>query len=174
MPKKMWKETMLKEIAAYNKLQLNTYLGFNHNAFGYILKIDLHFYTSKSKRWSYVWNTYFGLFYHEFNQDLFDYAINKAKEYFYHIDNDTPYGEIPCCEFIFECSNACKDFCPNPIEKVKMDTDDTCAHCGDRIEMETTGITRNGKMYHYTNEKGHAYEKCVEAAKRDWEVTGNE
>ena len=168
-PKSMW-----GDLAPYHAMQLNTYLGFMHHKFGYVLKGDLAFYKSASKRWSYVWNKYFALIPYDFRQDLFDYTINKTKEYFGYINNNTELGKIKCPEFLFECSDKCKDYCPNPIEKVKIDVNETCFHCRQPVEMGTTGIIRNDNTYHYTNEKGHPFEKCRDACLKAWEVKENE
>jgi len=169
LPKKMW-----KELAPYQIMQLNTYMGFSHTPFGYLLKGDLSFYKSASKRWSYVWNKYFMLYYHKFNQELFDYAIDKTKAYFHYIDNEIKVEKISCPEFLFECDDECKEYCPNPIEKVPMDHNDTCFYCKGLIEMGTKAITRNGNIYHYTNDKGHPFEACVKACREAWEIKENE
>lgn len=163
MPMKLW-----GELAAYNLQQLNTYLGFNHHSFGFLLKMDINFYKSQSTNWNYIWNNYFLLYPFLFDKSLFEYTINRVKDFFNYMNNNTPIEEIPCPEFIFECSGECKNFCPNPIEKTKVDYNEVCEYCKQEIRAGETLITRNNKSYHYTNEKGHAYEECVNACIRDW------
>ena len=90
------------------------------------------------------------------------------------IDEKVPIEEISCPEFLFECDDKCREYCPNHIEKVKMDHTDTCFHCGKEIPMETTAIIRNDNLYHYTNEKGHPHEECVKACKNAWKIEKKE
>lgn len=165
MPKKMW-----GDILPYNLMQLNTYMGFNQNPLGFLWKIDLNFIKSTGK-WEYVWNNYFGLYPIEFNEELFEFTINKGKEYFRCINENVPIQEIPCPEFPeFECKDECNQYCPNQVEKVKIDHFDECIHCKERIDINTTALIRNGKMYHYTKDKQNRYYECVEACKKAWRV----
>ena len=165
MPIKMW-----KALAVYNLQQLNTYLGFAHHDYGFLLKNDQKVYTSKSTRESYVWNNFFMLYPHHFSQELFDYTINRVKEYFNHVNNNTPIEKIACPEFLFECKDKCREYCPNPIDKVKLDVNETCTHCKQEIRAGTTALLRNNQMYHYTTEKGERYEECIKACKDAYEV----
>ena len=182
MPKSMW-----GDIAAYNLMQLNTYLGFNHQEFGYLLKIDLGstkederykshggFLNSASKKYKYIWNKYFLLHKHNFDQKLFDYAIQRLKEYFRCIIEEVKEDDIPCPQFIFSCEDQCSEFCSNPIKKVDMNDNDTCTHCGEVIEMGMKGIIRNNKIYHYTDGHRNRFEPCIQSAKEAWEVEQDE
>jgi len=161
-PKKQW-----YELAPYQIMQLNTYLGIDKQDYGFLLKMDLNFMKSASKGWSYVWNNYFLLYPINFNQKLFDFTIEKTKQHFKYIENKTPLSEIPCPEFPeFECSNECKKHCPNPIDKVKVKVNETCYHCKQEIRADTQLLIRNDRTYHYTSEKMGEYAECVEAAKK--------
>jgi len=177
-PKSMW-----KDLAAYQIFQLNTYMGFLGHLIGFLLKVDLGatkesneypshggYLNSSSTRMDFIWNKYFLLYPHEFDQELFDYAIEKAKRLCGYLKDNIPIEKISCPEFVFSCNDLCKETCPNPIEKVKMDDNDECVHCKGIIEMGTYGIIRNDKMYHYTDIKGHPHEDCVQACKNQWEV----
>ena len=178
LPRSLW-----KDLAIYHILQLNSYMGFNHQKFGFLLKIDLGstkederytphggFYNSSSTKFNFIWNKYFMLYPHEFNEALFDYTIKKLKSVFTCLKLETKEELIPCPEHIFECDDACKDYCPNPINKVKMEDTDICYNCKEPIEMGTWGVIRNNQMYHYTDTKGDPYEACVEACKEAWRV----
>jgi hypothetical protein len=168
-PMKMW-----GDLAPYQLQQLNTYMRFNHNTFGFLLKCDLNFYKSKSKKWAYVWKHYFFLYPFNFNQELFEFTLNRLKNYFNYLDYEDNLYNIPCPEFLFECKNECQEYCPNPIEKVKMDSNDTCHHCGKEIRAGTTGIMRNDRMYHYTDGHRNQFKECVEACKRSFLEVRNE
>ncbi|HDI02728.1 MAG TPA: hypothetical protein ENF95_01180 [Candidatus Aenigmarchaeota archaeon] len=164
LPLKFWKET----VAPYHIMQLNTYMGFSHHRFGFLWKVDLNFYKSESRRWSYIWNNYFRLYPVMFNQALFNYTLERARDYFKYTELENP-GEIPCPEFPeFECNNECREYCPNPIDKVKVDVTEVCEHCKKEIYPGTQMLIRNDQTYHYTDEKGHPYEACVKACKDAW------
>jgi len=176
--KKMW-----GDVAPYHLLQLNANMGFNHNKIGWLWLIDRGatkederypshggVFNSVATKYDNVWNKYHYLYPHEFDQELFDFTIMKLKDVFTCLKENIPSENIRCPEFVFECDNKCKETCPNPIEKVKMDDNDTCVHCKEIIEMGTYGIIRNDKMYHYTDVKGHPYEDCVKECLSSWEV----
>ena len=175
IPKFMW-----KEIAPYYIMQLNSYLGFNHQEFGFLLRCDVGFtgidssrtgfFRSKSKKYPFIWNKYFTLYPHNFNPELFYFTLEKIRNFFYHMDNNTDLAKIPCCEFLFECKDKCRKFCPNPIEEVKMDVNGKCVHCNQEIRAGTKGLMRNNKMYHHTNENGERIEDCIKACKDAYEV----
>jgi len=182
MPKSMWKEA-----APYHLLQLNVNMGFNHNKLGFLWLIDRGatkwqgeyeshggFYNSSSKTNKYLWVHYHMLYPHEFDQGLFTFTIAKLKRVFIALRDNTDVKELKCPEFVFECKDDCKDYCPNPIQKVKMDENDECIHCKEVIEMGTFGLIRNNQMYHYTDVKGHQHEACVQACKSAWEVDEDE
>lgn len=163
-PKNMWGDLL----TVYQREQLNLYMGFNQNNWGLLLKGDLNFYKSKSTRWSFVWNKYFQLFYHEFDRIMFKHSIRKAKKFFRCIIYEIPVECIPCPEFVFECSDTCKDHCKNPITKVPMDHEERCSYCGEIIEIETTALMRNDLLYH--NNK----EECVQACISNWRYDQDE
>jgi hypothetical protein len=164
MPLKMWAE----EIAAYQVNQLNTYLGFNRHEFGFLLRCDLKFYLSASTRWEYIWNNYFRLYPLDFNRELFNYTLNRVKEFFKYMDDEEDVANISCPEFIFECSDECREHCPNPIDKVKVDNVEECSHCKGIIEPGTTALIRDDLIYHYTKDKTHRFNDCVKACKDAW------
>lgn len=164
MPKKMWGDLL----TVYQREQLNIYMIFNQNNFGFLLKGDLNFYKSKSNRWSYVWNKYFQLFYHEFNQKLARQSLRKVKKFFRCIIYKIPIEQISCPCFTFECGDECKDYCPNPIVKVLMDHSERCCYCGEYIEVETTALMRNNRLYHNTKEE------CQQACIKDWRYDQDE
>lgn len=164
LPRKFWGP----KLAPYHLMQLNTYMGFNHHKFGFLLRADLKAFTSQSTRFSYVWNNYFMLYPIQFNQELFDYTLNRIKQFFEYSNEDN-LEKIPCPEFPqFECKGKCRKYCPNPIDKVKIDHTEVCSHCGKPIREGTMALIRNDRVYHYTNEKGHEWEDCVEACKQAW------
>lgn len=171
------------EVAVYHLVQLNTYCGLNGWDFGFLLRCDLGtfsdkggskggFMKSRSKRFSFLWNNYFHFFPHEFNSELFEYSITKAKRIFNYLTDKTELEKISCPKFVFECKDECRKWCPNPIDKVNVDTTEKCAHCGKAIISGTKALIRNDQTYHYTNEKGHEYQDCVKACKKDWRREG--
>lgn len=181
-PKGMW-----KDMAPYHIVQLNVNMGFNRNERGFLWLIDRGstkederyashggFYNSASTTAKYLWNKYHLLDPNEFNQALFDFTLKKLKSVFTCLKLGTKEALIPCPEFVFECKDECSKTCPNPIKKVPMDDNDLCIHCNGVIEMGTTGIMRNNKMYHYTDVKGHPHKLCVRACLDAWEVLSDE
>ena len=174
LPKKMW-----KDIAPYYIMQLNSYLGFHNHKFGFLLRCDLGFtgldfsrtgfFKSKSTKSGYLWNNYFLLYPHYFNEKLFQITLNRISMFFKYIKNHENLRDIPCPEFPeFECEGKCKKYCPNPITKVKMEKNDICSHCGKTIFIGTTAFMRNNKLFHYTGRNRERIEDCIKACKEDY------
>jgi hypothetical protein len=173
LPKGMW-----KELAPYFIMQLNTCLGLNRHKFGFLRRCDVGFtgldssrsgfFKSKSTKFGFIWNKYFSFYPHIFNPELFNFTIEKCKAFFYHMEKTEDLSKIECPDFIFSCEKKCREYCPNPIEKVNMDKNDVCAHCKKEIRMGTKGLIRNNKMYHHTNEHGERYEECIKACKESF------
>lgn len=172
MPIQMW-----STLAPYHIMQLNTYLGFSKQKYGFLLKMDIGclkgecrhggFLQSKAQ-WKRLWNSYFRLYKVMFSQKLFDYTIKRANQFFTYLETDTNLKEIPCPLNVFECTDKCRNYCPNPLEKVKMEVSEKCFHCGRLIEQGTTALIRNGNIYHYTYDKQHVHDKCVKACLDAW------
>jgi CRISPR/Cas system-associated exonuclease Cas4 (RecB family) len=162
MPKKMW-----SDLAPYHQMQANLYTGFCKHLVGFLLKVDKHFITSSGK-FTYIWNNYFHLYPYNFNRELFEYTIERLRQYFHYLEGDGPIEEMPCPEFVFECDGCIvRDKCKNPIDKVKMEEFGTCEACGEKILPKTTALIRNDKLYHYTDSSGDRmqFKDCIQACK---------
>jgi hypothetical protein len=178
LPKGMW-----KELAPYFIMQLNTCLGLNKHLFGFLRRCDVGFtgldssrsgfFKSKSTKFGYIWNKYFIFYPHNFNVKLWKYTLVKIEDYFDYMENEEDLSKIDCPDFIFECDGKCKEYCPNPIEKVKVDVNEVCVSCKQEIRVGTSALIRNDKMYHHTDEHGERYESCIWDCKKAWKVVKN-
>lgn len=175
MPKNMWGKTL----APYHEMQANLYTGFSHHSIGFLLRIDLgserverkHCGALESKgKFGYVWKSYYLLYPYKFNEELFNYSLERVEQYFEYLDHEKDVGKIPCPEHLFECDGCkVKEHCPNPIEKMKLKVFETCSHCGERIKPGMTALIRNNKTYHYTDGNRNRFEECIQACKDMWE-----
>lgn len=101
---KLWN----KEIAPYQINQLNTYLGYYKQQWGFLLKINVRAFISDMNNfqegyWNKVWQKYGYIIPIEFDQEMFDATIERATKFFIQLEEND--FKVECPEFTWECKN---------------------------------------------------------------------
>ena len=152
--KEFIKEEYLDRIIHY-QIQLNTYLGIYGLKFGFLLIILAGIWSTSSKNLNFVWNNYCKLIPFEFNQELFNQTIERAKEIYSYIKTED-FISPSCPEFLWECDKKycpVRDDCPIKIEKKKFDIYQTCEYCKEKIRPGLPCLVRNEKIWHYKDKE---------------------
>lgn len=164
--KEFIKEEYLDRIVHF-QIQLNTYLGLYGLKFGFILIINAGIWSTTSKSFDFIWNNYCRLVPIEFNKELFDITIERAKEIFGCIEKED-FVSPSCPEFLWECDKKycpVRDDCPIKIEKKSFEVYKTCEYCGEEIRPGLVCLIRNEKIWHYRDkifkEGGIEMKECI-------------
>lgn len=109
---KLWN----KDIAPYQVNQLNTYLGFYKQKYGFLLKINTRAFISDMNNfqegyWDKVWKKYGFIIPIKFDQEMFDATIRRATEFFISLEEDN--FKVECPEFSWECKRCTPDIRDN-------------------------------------------------------------
>jgi len=105
-----------KDLTPYQVNQLNTYLGFYEQQFGFLLKINTRAFISNMNDrqpgyWDKLWRNYGYIIPVEFNPEMYAKTLQRAEEYFQLIEAKNI--DVECPEFAWECK-----YC-NPLVREK-------------------------------------------------------
>lgn len=123
-----------QDLTPYHVNQLNTYLGYHKQQWGFLLKINTRAFISgindrQANYWGKVWANYGYIIPVEFNQDMYNATIDRAREYFSRIiEKDI---NVACPEFSWECKK-CNPLVREKCGKVAI----KCRECNKKVMWE--------------------------------------
>lgn len=116
-----------RTLAPYQANQLNTYLGYYKQNFGFLLKVNSRAFISNINNyqegyWKKLWHSYGYIIPIQFDSEMYDRTIERANTFFKHLDVQDI--NVPCPEISWECK-----YCDPRVIKVCGKVTAQCPEC---------------------------------------------